>query len=69
MPRRATMRFRRPKAPERGAKLLDTNSGRDRFLWLVEGGQYIVADVGGGTLLISNAHTMPQLFANKDGAV
>ena len=58
-----------PKAPERGAKLLDTNSARDRFLWLIEGGKYIVADMSGGIQLISDAPTAPQIFANTDGAM
>ncbi len=60
---------RRPKSPERGARLLETNSTRDRFLWAIEGGKYIVADAKGGTILISDAPTIPALFSSKDGAL
>jgi len=69
MVKQARRQVRGPKAPERGAKLLDTNSTKDRFLWLVEGSKYIVAGANGDVLVISDAYTLPQLFANKDGAV
>ncbi len=60
---------RRPKSPERGAKLLEANSTRDRFLWAIEGAKFIVADIEGGTILISDAPTTPALFSSKDGAL
>ncbi len=69
MAKQRVTRPRRPKAPERGAKLLDTNSAKDRFLWLIEGGKWIVADVKGGTQFISDAPTAPQIFATTDGAM